>query len=73
MPGSTFSNPGIFELVDEVQVSSRGELELTDALAVLIDKKQLHAYPLQYWMDVGYPWDLLTANASMLDEMVSIV
>ena len=62
-------DPGIFELVDEVQVSSRGELELTDALAVLIDRKQLHAYPLQYWMDVGYPWDLLAANASMLDEM----
>jgi UDP-N-acetylglucosamine diphosphorylase / glucose-1-phosphate thymidylyltransferase / UDP-N-acetylgalactosamine diphosphorylase / glucosamine-1-phosphate N-acetyltransferase / galactosamine-1-phosphate N-acetyltransferase len=62
-------DPGIFELVDEVQVSSRGELELTDALAVLIERKQLHAYPLQYWMDVGYPWDLLNANTSMLDEM----
>jgi bifunctional UDP-N-acetylglucosamine pyrophosphorylase/glucosamine-1-phosphate N-acetyltransferase len=62
-------DPGIFELVDEVQVSPRGELELTDALAVLIDQKQLHAYPLQYWMDVGYPWDLLAANVSMLDEM----
>ena len=62
-------DPGIFELVDEVEVSSRGELELTDALARFIDAKQLHAYPLEYWMDVGYPWDLLTANASMLDEM----
>jgi bifunctional UDP-N-acetylglucosamine pyrophosphorylase/glucosamine-1-phosphate N-acetyltransferase len=62
-------DPDIFGLVDEVQVSSRGELELTDALAVLIERKQLHAYPLQYWMDVGYPWDLLVANASMLDEL----
>jgi UDP-N-acetylglucosamine diphosphorylase / glucose-1-phosphate thymidylyltransferase / UDP-N-acetylgalactosamine diphosphorylase / glucosamine-1-phosphate N-acetyltransferase / galactosamine-1-phosphate N-acetyltransferase len=59
----------IFDLVDDVKVSSRGELELTDALAVLIDRKQLHAYPLQYWMDIGYPWDLLAANASMLDEL----
>jgi len=62
-------NPDIFELVDNVQVSSRGELELTDAIAVLIDRRQLYAYHLQYWMDVGYPWDLLSANVSMLDEM----
>jgi bifunctional UDP-N-acetylglucosamine pyrophosphorylase/glucosamine-1-phosphate N-acetyltransferase len=62
-------DPDIFGLVDEVQVSSRGELELTDALGVLIDKKQLHACLLQYWMDVGYPWDLLSANTSLLDEM----
>ncbi|MEI6293092.1 MAG: bifunctional sugar-1-phosphate nucleotidylyltransferase/acetyltransferase [Methanomicrobiales archaeon] len=65
-------DPDIFDLVDEVKMSSRGELELTDALAVLIDRKQLHAYPLQYWMDVGYPWDLLAANVSMLDEMEDV-
>jgi len=62
-------DPDIFELVDDVQVSSRGELELTDALAVLIERRQLYAYPLHCWMDVGYPWDLLIANASMLGEM----
>jgi bifunctional UDP-N-acetylglucosamine pyrophosphorylase/glucosamine-1-phosphate N-acetyltransferase len=61
-------SPDIFELIDEVQPSSRGELELTDALAVLIAQKELHAYHLTYWMDVGHPWDMLDANAILLES-----
>jgi UDP-N-acetylglucosamine diphosphorylase / glucose-1-phosphate thymidylyltransferase / UDP-N-acetylgalactosamine diphosphorylase / glucosamine-1-phosphate N-acetyltransferase / galactosamine-1-phosphate N-acetyltransferase len=62
-------DPDIFGLVDQVNVSSRGELELTDALSILIEGHRLHAYHLDYWMDVGYPWDLLAANEAMMNEM----
>ena len=58
--------PGIFDLLDDVGLSSRGELELTDALGVLIEKHRLMAVPLSTWMDIGYPWDLLDANAALL-------
>ena len=62
-------DPEIFGLVDNVRISPRGELEITDALPMIIDKERLHAYHLGYWMDVGYPWDLLAANESLLAEM----
>jgi bifunctional UDP-N-acetylglucosamine pyrophosphorylase/glucosamine-1-phosphate N-acetyltransferase len=64
--GAYLFSPAIFEIVSQVITSSRGELELTDALSVLINDKKLHAYQLLSWMDVGYPWDMLDANAHLL-------
>ncbi len=60
---------GIFTFVDAVTPSSRGELELTDALEGYIRKDQLSAQTLSYWLDVGYPWDMLDANAALLEQM----
>lgn len=68
--GAYHFSPEIFDLVDQVQTSTRGELELTDALGVLIQKNRLHAFPLSSWMDVGYPWDLLDANATLMSGLV---
>ncbi|OPY39031.1 MAG: Bifunctional protein GlmU [Methanoregula sp. PtaU1.Bin051] len=59
-------DPGIFEYVDDVIPSPRGELELTDALAGYIGQKKMTAYQLSYWLDVGEPWDMLNANAALL-------
>lgn len=60
----------IFDLIDQVQPSPRGELELTDALTILIADRKLHSYTLSYWMDVGYPWDMLDANATLMESQV---
>jgi len=60
----------IFPLVDRVAFSPRGELELTDALDMLIQDGHLNALMLESWIDVGYPWDLLSANEVMMKEMV---
>ncbi len=72
-PNSNIINAGaylfsqeIFDLLAQVRPSSRGELELTDALGVLITRKGLKAVSLSSWMDIGYPWDLLDANAALL-------
>ncbi len=62
-------SPDIFDRVDTVMPSARGELELTDALAGLIAEGALGAYHLSYWMDVGHPWDMLDANAILLDQV----
>jgi bifunctional UDP-N-acetylglucosamine pyrophosphorylase/glucosamine-1-phosphate N-acetyltransferase len=61
-------NEEIFDAVDTVIPSSRGELELTDALAGYISGKNLAAYNLSYWLDVGHPWDMLEANAALLAD-----
>jgi bifunctional UDP-N-acetylglucosamine pyrophosphorylase/glucosamine-1-phosphate N-acetyltransferase len=69
--GAYLFSKDIFDAVDRVRVSSRGELELTDALFDFIAKKELSSYQLSYWMDVGYPWDMLDANLSLMDTLPS--
>jgi UDP-N-acetylglucosamine diphosphorylase/glucosamine-1-phosphate N-acetyltransferase len=69
--GAYLFSPEIFDLIDAVRPSPRGELELTDTLLVLIARKQLYSHPLTYWMDVGHPWDLLEANTSFLEHIPS--
>jgi UDP-N-acetylglucosamine diphosphorylase / glucose-1-phosphate thymidylyltransferase / UDP-N-acetylgalactosamine diphosphorylase / glucosamine-1-phosphate N-acetyltransferase / galactosamine-1-phosphate N-acetyltransferase len=59
----------IFDLINKVRPSPRGELELTDALAELVKGRQLHAHHLSYWMDVGYPWDMLEANSTLMETI----
>jgi len=59
-------SPDIFNILERLTCSSRGEYELTDALGVLIDEKRLNAHQISSWLDVGYPWDLLEANELLL-------
>jgi len=65
-----FSAP-IFEAVNSIGPSWRGELEITDAIQWLVD----HAYRVQpyvhrgWWIDTGKPIDMLEANNRVLDEI----
>jgi UDP-N-acetylglucosamine diphosphorylase/glucosamine-1-phosphate N-acetyltransferase len=61
-----FSNE-IFSVLASVETSPRGEYELTDALVGMIRDRNLVVYQLSFWLDVGYPWDLLDANAAILE------
>jgi len=67
--GAYLFSPDIFDRVEKVRPSARGELELTEALAGLIVERKLGAYHLSYWMDVGHPWDMLDANATLMDRI----
>lgn len=62
-------SPEIFTDLKKVPLSGRGEYELTDALMEYISDKKLQAYPLSLWMDVGYPWDMLSANETLIKEL----
>jgi len=66
--GAYLLDPGIFELLESIGRSERGEYEITDALSALIGKGEVTGYPLSFWLDVGYPWDLLDANAMLLQD-----
>ncbi|MGM0606581.1 MAG: bifunctional sugar-1-phosphate nucleotidylyltransferase/acetyltransferase [Halobacteriota archaeon] len=46
----------------DVDVSERGELELTDVLQAVCDSTSVSAVPFDRWLDVGRPWELLAAN-----------
>ena len=67
--GMYFLTPGIFNLLGNVSSSPRGELRPTDALLPSIKRHELTGYRLSSWLDVGYPWDLLDANAVLLDSI----
>jgi bifunctional UDP-N-acetylglucosamine pyrophosphorylase/glucosamine-1-phosphate N-acetyltransferase len=67
--GMYLLTPGIFSLLKGVTSSPRGEFELTDALMSYIANNELAGYQLTSWLDVGYPWDLLDANAVLLDSV----
>ena len=61
----------IYEAVNEIQPSSRGEYEITDAIQWLID----HGYTVfphihnGWWIDTGKPTDMLEANSHVLEEI----
>ncbi|MEA5036688.1 Bifunctional protein GlmU [bioreactor metagenome] len=67
--GAYLFGPGIFSILKKIAPSSRGEYELTDALTDYIRDGALSAYSLSVWMDVGYPWDMLTANEHLLSNL----
>jgi len=65
-------SPEIFEKIDRTSASKRDELEITDSLRLLIQKKEpvlALQIPRQEWLDVGRPWDLLEANQQILNRL----
>ncbi|MDD1665701.1 MAG: glucose-1-phosphate thymidylyltransferase, partial [Methanomicrobiales archaeon] len=64
--GAYLLDPGIFDLLESIGRSERGEFEITDALSALIGEGKVKGYPMSFWLDVGHPWDLLEANGVLL-------
>jgi len=57
----------IFDAVSRTERSPRGEYEITDSLQLMIDMDYNIGYqPISHWLDLSYPWDLLSANESLL-------
>jgi bifunctional UDP-N-acetylglucosamine pyrophosphorylase/glucosamine-1-phosphate N-acetyltransferase len=69
--GIYLMDESIFPAIMKTKRSIRGELELTDALGILIKEgKRVHAQPLgsRKWLGISYPWDMLEANESILQS-----
>ncbi len=64
--------PAIFEAIDRTSKSPRGEYEITDSIQNLINGGYtVEYYRLNRWWDLSYPWDLLSANESILTGLSS--
>ncbi len=62
--------PDIFDAISQTQKSPRGEYEITDSLQLMIDKGYHISYQeIEYWLNLSYPWDLLSANEALLAEI----
>jgi len=61
----------IFEAVEAITPSWRGELEITDAIQWLVENG-FHVHPYihrGWWIDTGKPQDMLEANSFVLEEL----
>lgn len=51
--------PEIFETLEEIEPSARGELELTDAISLLAESRKVKVMMLKdYWLDLGKKEDI---------------
>ena len=57
------------EWVADVETSERGEYEITDAVERLVAEREVRAVPVERWLGVGRPWELLAANEWKLGEL----
>jgi len=61
----------IFARLKQISASARGEIEIPDALSLLINENKVLAIQIvgAQWLDVGRPWDVLKANRWALMRM----
>ena len=71
--GIYFLTPIIFDLIDNLKPSWRNELEIVDALQMLLDINHKVRYYMitDFWKDTGTPEDILQANTTILENMSS--
>mgnify|MGYP003978631119 CR=1 FL=1 len=71
--GIYFLTPKIFEIIKRLKPSWRNELEITDALQMLLEEGNKITYDTitDYWKDTGTPEDILHANKILIEDMES--
>jgi len=71
LTGIYFLKPIIFDMIRKLKPSWRGELEITEAIQLLIENGYNvgHQFVKGWWKDTGAPGDILEANRLVLDEL----
>ena len=69
--GIYFLTPTIFDIIDRLKPSWINELEITDALQMLLEEGHKITYNMvtDYWKDTGTPQDIIHANKVILKGM----
>lgn len=70
--GVYFFKPIIFDIIKCLKPSWRGELEITDAIQIMLEQNYNIGYEIVngWWLDTGKKDDILYANMLILDEKV---
>jgi len=73
--GIYFLNSTIFDMIDNLKPSWRNELEITDALHMLLETDHNIDYHMitDYWKDTGTPEDIIHANKEILENSISSI
>lgn len=60
----------ILNLVNKIELSTRWEYEITDAINLFLEKNRFKLLKLEWeFIDVWYPWDILNANKYFLEKI----
>jgi len=63
-------NATIFDLFDQIEISERGEYELTDSLSLLAEQEKIKVKKAaDFWQPIGYPWHILDATEMLLANL----
>lgn len=75
LSGLYLFSPAIFQSIRNISPSARGELEITDAIQNLLDRRKKVEYRLLtgWWLDTGSPDALLDANRYLLGKFTPAV
>ncbi|MCK4756868.1 MAG: NTP transferase domain-containing protein [Thermoplasmata archaeon] len=76
-PPTNLANAGIylftheiFKAIDDTELSTRGEYEVTDSIQMLAKDHKIRCVTIKdEWLDVGRPWDLLKANSILMKDI----
>lgn len=71
--GIYFLTSNIFNIIEKLKPSWRNELEIADALQMLIENNEeiIHEIITDFWKDTGTPNDIIEANKIILNNMPS--
>lgn len=63
-------NEKIIEISKNIPLSKRWEYEITDSINTFIQEHDFQLFPIDgNFIDIGYPWDILQANAHFLENL----
>lgn len=69
--GAYALGPEIFPILETLEPSERGEIEITAAIQRLAEIEGFRAVEAQgHWLAIGYPWHLLDANQFWLENFL---
>ena len=67
--GCYLVNSRFFELLENVEISERGEYEITDALSMYIAEEDVKLLETDQWLPCSYPWQLIEANKELISDI----
>jgi UDP-N-acetylglucosamine diphosphorylase / glucose-1-phosphate thymidylyltransferase / UDP-N-acetylgalactosamine diphosphorylase / glucosamine-1-phosphate N-acetyltransferase / galactosamine-1-phosphate N-acetyltransferase len=69
--GCYIFEPSIFEHLHHCGTTERGECEVTDGVAKVIESSLFNIELVtDHWIPIGYPWDLLSASEQLIKAVV---